>query len=78
MPVWVVRETERTTRERKPLRRAVLWRWALPLRRAPPTATRFRHSNSTIARIVKVTPARGGAKWKVQPPWRRSYRAGPA
>jgi hypothetical protein len=56
----------------------VLWRRALPLRRVPSTATRFRHSNSTIARIVKVTPAGGGAKRNVQPAWRRSYTAGPA
>src|ERR687892_2316801 len=66
IPVSVVRDTERTPRERKPLRRALT------------AGSRVRHSNSTIARIVKVTPSGGGAKWNVQPAWRRSYTAGPA
>ena len=52
------------------------FRWSVRPRAAssPASATR----TPTVARIVKVTPSGGGAKWKVQPACRRSYRAGPA
>jgi hypothetical protein len=63
----VVRTTERTTLRRARLRA----RLSLP-------AGLARHSNSTWARIVNVTPSGGAEKAKVQPAWRRERSAGPA